>query len=95
MFLVYRIHWLRAKSRADRWEEELRLAEYEMVWTSRYFLHRADTWLAQVQAPSSATEGHKCYARRQAAFWKKLYQVSWAVFKEVNATVTEVFGAPF
>lgn len=91
---MYRIHWLRANSRAARWEEELRLTGYEMVWTSRFFLHKAERWSAEVNGPGLATEGHKSYARRQSAFWRNLSQVAWAVFKDVNATVTDVFGAP-
>lgn len=90
---VYRIHWLRANSRAARWEEELRVTGYEMVWTSRFFLHKSEQWLTEVDGPNSVTEGHKGYARRQSAFWRNLSQVAWAVFKDVNPTVTEIFGA--
>ncbi|KAG1901611.1 uncharacterized protein F5891DRAFT_979428 [Suillus fuscotomentosus] len=31
--LVYRVHWLKAKARWQRWEEELSLVQHEMGWT--------------------------------------------------------------
>lgn len=90
---VYRIHWLRAKARAARWGEELNITSHEMVWTRRYFEGRAEKWLELVKGPMSVTEGHTCYALRQALFWTKLARVSWSVFKEINRDVQQVFGA--
>jgi hypothetical protein len=50
---VYRVHWLKAKSRRDRWREELILLQSEMDWTERFFRHRASRWKA-LAAESSA-----------------------------------------
>jgi hypothetical protein len=41
---VYRVHWLKAKSRRDRWREEHILLASEMEWTELFFRHRASRW---------------------------------------------------
>ena len=43
---VYRVHWLKAKSRRDRWQEEQILLASEMQWTELFFRHRATRWKA-------------------------------------------------
>ena len=35
--LVYRVSFLRAKCRWERWEEEARLVSHEMLWTRLAF----------------------------------------------------------
>lgn len=94
LWAVYRIHWLRAKARHDRWNEELMVTGYEMVWTRRYFEDRAHRWQKIIETPAGCvTQGHRCYALRQVAFWSKLASVSWSIFKQVNQTVDRIFGA--
>lgn len=41
---VYRVHWLKAKSRRDRWREEHIILTSEMKWTEHFFRHRASRW---------------------------------------------------
>src|SRR4051812_10275659 len=41
---VYRISWLRAKSRQDRWNEELSMTSHEMVWVVLWFQRRSAVW---------------------------------------------------
>lgn len=41
---VYRIHWLKAKARRDRWEEEEKLIPEEMGWTVNFFRGQAAWW---------------------------------------------------
>ena len=36
---VYRVNWLRAKARFDRWDEEDEIVRSEMRWTLLYFEH--------------------------------------------------------
>ena len=50
---VYRVHWLKAKSRRDRWREERIILESEMQWTELFYRHRASRWKA-LAAESSA-----------------------------------------
>lgn len=51
---VYRVHWLKAKSRRDRWQEERILLASEMQWTQLFFRHQASRWRT-LAAKSSAT----------------------------------------
>ncbi|KAJ3491395.1 hypothetical protein NLJ89_g11346 [Agrocybe chaxingu] len=65
-----RVHWLRARSQKQRWEEELRLVHYEMEWTTRYFLHQAEEWKKfEDQADNHQDTGAMAYARRKRAMW--------------------------
>lgn len=91
--VVYRIHYLRAAARYDRWAEEEVVTAHEMVWSRNYFQHRADVWTANADGPLAVTPGHTCYALRQSAFWKKLATTAWTMFKVVNPRVKQVFGA--
>jgi hypothetical protein len=42
MYLVYRVNWLKAKARWNRWEEELSLVQHEMGWTIGWFKHQEE-----------------------------------------------------
>jgi hypothetical protein len=56
---VYRVHWLKAKSRRDRWREERILLASEMEWTELFFRHRARLWkdlaaeVSPIESPAS------------------------------------------
>jgi hypothetical protein len=54
---VYRVHWLKAKSRRDRWQEEEILLASEMEWTELFFRHRASRWKT-LAAETSAIASH-------------------------------------
>lgn len=43
-FPVYRVHWLKAKARRDRWKEEFQLISSEMDWTVLYYQYQASQW---------------------------------------------------
>jgi hypothetical protein len=47
-FLVYRVHWLKAKARRDRWAEEATLVSHEMDWTIAFFHKQASKWRRRV-----------------------------------------------
>ena len=65
--LVYRVNWLRAKARRDRWVEEKDLLESELLWTKLYFEHQQQVWLDR--ASGACDRGFVCYAYRQARDW--------------------------
>jgi hypothetical protein len=91
---VYRIHWLQAKARHDRWQEELSLTEHEMVWISRFFRFKANEWKDRAMAAGNEGKaGHAAYGLRQSIQWGKMEDVAWKVFKVVNPTVSSVWGA--
>ncbi|KAF6744664.1 hypothetical protein DFP72DRAFT_825364, partial [Ephemerocybe angulata] len=67
---LYRVSWIRACSRRDRWAEELIMVVSEMEWFVRYCLyHRAQ---ASGWAESGLTAGHTSYAHRQSSMWHRL-----------------------
>ncbi|KAF5319975.1 hypothetical protein D9611_011068 [Ephemerocybe angulata] len=77
---VYRVSWIRAKSRADRWSEELTILKSEMEWFVRFTEYRrlkATNW-----AELSTTEGARSYAFRQADLWKRIGADAIIKFRE-------------
>ncbi|KAG1827507.1 uncharacterized protein BJ212DRAFT_1257730, partial [Suillus subaureus] len=40
----YRVNWLKAKARWQRWEEELSLVQHEMGWTVGWFRYKKAEW---------------------------------------------------
>ncbi|KAG2091658.1 uncharacterized protein F5147DRAFT_586160, partial [Suillus discolor] len=40
----YRLNWLKAKARWQRWEEELSLVQHEMGWTVGWFRYKKEEW---------------------------------------------------
>lgn len=63
---VYRVNWLRAKARRDRWSEEKVLLESEIQWTHLFFVRQADTWLKRShEAPPHLQH----YALTQRHMW--------------------------
>ena len=71
--LVYRVNFLRAKARYDRWEEELKIVRHEMKWCVLYFQHHRDVWKVRTEE-SGTKEGHKAYAYKQMVMWEKFMQ---------------------
>jgi hypothetical protein len=68
--LVYRVNWLRAKARVDRWLEEQILVKHEMNWTIRWFQNQADTWGERSKIEDAdLPQGHKAYAIKQLKLW--------------------------
>ena len=70
---VYRVNWLRAKCRSDRWAEELILAKSEMQWTKLYHQRRAEAWSARAKSVALLDPELRYYARRQARTWSLLH----------------------
>jgi hypothetical protein len=68
---VYRVNWLRAKARHDRWEEEVILVTKEMGWTVNWFNHYATRWRLRAQNVD-AKGGAAAYAWKQAQVWESL-----------------------
>ncbi|KAK7685247.1 hypothetical protein QCA50_011610 [Cerrena zonata] len=63
---MYRVNWLRAKSRRDRWAEEKTLLQSELECTHRYFLYHMEQWKTR---SLNTTAGFECYALQQAYMW--------------------------
>jgi hypothetical protein len=69
--LVYRVNWLRAKARHDRWKEELLIVQHEMKWTISWFKHHMKKWKDRLRkSVEEEKPGHIAYAEKQVAMWK-------------------------
>jgi hypothetical protein len=75
--LVYRVNWLRAKARFDRWQEELILVKHEMQWTILWFQYQANLWRERSERVDSIFPiGHISYAKKQQKLWNALERKS-------------------
>jgi hypothetical protein len=90
LFQVYRVSWIRAKSRHDRWREEVSISSHEMVWVPLWFQYRAQEW--RDRAAQQAGPGLSAYAYRQATTWERMKQVALARFHKANPEISSVFG---
>ena len=69
--LVYRVNWLRAKARQDRWNEELQIVRHEMKWTTLWFKNQLKEWKDLLKRSVEENKaGHIAYAEKQVAMWK-------------------------
>ncbi|KAI6137277.1 hypothetical protein F5141DRAFT_1209605 [Pisolithus sp. B1] len=59
----YRINWLKARARRDRWKEEVSLVRHEMLWTCLWFEHHKNMW--EKRAVQSSEPGREAYAKKQ------------------------------
>jgi hypothetical protein len=74
---VYRVNWLRAKARFDRWKEEVNLVQHEMQWTVNWFDYQHHIWGGRAEASLDKGQlGHASYAWKQQEMWKDLMESS-------------------
>ncbi|KAF9494656.1 hypothetical protein BDN71DRAFT_1590295 [Pleurotus eryngii] len=77
-----RVLYLKSRTLASRWREELLLVKYEMEWTVRYFKHNHDVW---VDRSYDSSLGAKAYAQHKAAQY--LRQAQKYVLGTIGASV--------
>ncbi|THU79459.1 hypothetical protein K435DRAFT_697752 [Dendrothele bispora CBS 962.96] len=65
---VYKVNYLRARARWDRWQEELILVKKEMEWRITWFEHAHEVWTKRSKL-EDMSEGAKVYAKLQAQKW--------------------------
>jgi hypothetical protein len=84
-YLVYRVNWLKAKARFDRWKEELFLVKNEMQWTMLWFQNEANVWKERSEMEDDdLPKGHKAYALKQQKLWNEFLTKSSERFKLYN-----------
>lgn len=81
---VQRVHWIRARAQKCRWEEELLLIKYEMEWTTKSFMHKAQEWKDRAEEPD-VEPGPKAYAARQSSQWRRMSSDADRLFRSANA----------
>ncbi|KAI5993177.1 hypothetical protein EDC04DRAFT_2613445 [Pisolithus marmoratus] len=62
----YRINWLKARARRDRWKE-VSLVRHEMLWTGLWFEYHKKMW--EQRALQSTEPGKEAYANKQMGLW--------------------------
>ena len=73
---VYHMHWLWAKARKNRWNEEVVLLESEMGWTHKFFQSKADECDAvKKKAEEKGDHGLDCYAAWQNDLYNRLADI--------------------
>jgi hypothetical protein len=77
--LVYRVSWLQAKARKERWEEELELVTNEMDWTVNCFGYNQMVW--KQRAEEAKGPGHRAYAWKQSSTWAGWAKTAENTFK--------------
>jgi len=81
---VYHVNWLRARSRWDRWKEELLITGHEMVWIVLWFQKQAEVWRHQADCVDASTG--------LASMWHKLKHLALVHFHKVHKDLSGVFG---
>lgn len=72
ILLVYRVNWLRAQARFDRWDEDLEKVRNEMLWTTLWFDHEAKRWMKfGEESLTKGRLGHVAYAEKQSSMWEQ------------------------
>lgn len=83
---VRRVNWIRARSRMERWTEEVLLLESEMQWYVNFMTSqksRAEAW-----AQLDLGDGHKAYALREADEWRRYGIEGASTFENPESEVT-------
>ena len=81
--IVYRVNWLRARARAERWNEEKVIVQQEMSWVVRTFGYMREVWEARAKNVGGDKPGHKAYAIREAERWERWAETARAEFAKV------------
>jgi hypothetical protein len=69
--IVYRVNWLRARARAQRWSEEKEIVVKEMEWVVGTFKYMGGIWEARGGKMGNERPGHRAYAARETDRWHK------------------------
>ncbi|KIM62429.1 hypothetical protein SCLCIDRAFT_24966 [Scleroderma citrinum Foug A] len=68
-----RVEWCKARARAHRWQEEVKLLFEEMQWTLLFLEWHAKWWMERIGAVATTdealSEGHRAYTECQAELW--------------------------
>ncbi|EIW80679.1 hypothetical protein CONPUDRAFT_154693 [Coniophora puteana RWD-64-598 SS2] len=81
----YRLHWMKAKCRKDRAEEEIVILRHEMERIPLSFAHEAKEWDRRAAKAGDNRPGHVAHARRQRKHWERLAQMANSSFARLLA----------
>ncbi|KAH9930791.1 hypothetical protein B0H21DRAFT_681338, partial [Amylocystis lapponica] len=70
---VYRINWIKSRSRYDHVREEHNLLKHKILWTNIFFVHQSEVWINWMCACLSGNlAGHRAFTGKQADMLKAL-----------------------
>lgn len=89
MNLVYRVHWLKARARRDRCQEEVAIVRREMDSVCRAFHHWENEWQERARTsavvdPDALHAGQAAYACRLSHMWSVMAKDAQLRFKEAQ-----------
>ena len=80
------MNWLRAKSRHDRWDEDLDQLKHEMTWTLLFFDFQRVLWEGRALTSVGIGEkGHQAYALKQSDMWRRFRSEGITVLQNMKA----------
>ena len=86
---VYRVNWLRARARAQRWSEERDIITKEMEWVIGTFKYMEGVWKVRAGKMGDEKPGHRAYAARETDRWNRWIGIAKTEF--AKATEVEAF----
>jgi hypothetical protein len=81
--LVLRVSWLRARARAQRWNEEEKIVSKEMEWVVGTFEYMERIWEVRANGVGDEKLGHRAYAAKEADRWRRWAKVARIEFGKV------------
>ncbi|EAU81208.2 hypothetical protein CC1G_09452 [Coprinopsis cinerea okayama7 len=87
---IYRVNWLRAKSRVERWREEFILLSSEMEWVVNFFLYKEEECHGWASVTKNSP-GHYAYAKRQADMWRLMAVHAREAFEKTKKPIPGLF----
>ena len=81
--IVYRVNWLRARARAQRWSEEKEIVKKEMEWVIRTFRYMESIWETRGKNIESGKLDHKAYAAKETDRWYRWAETAKKEFVKV------------
>jgi len=81
--IVYRVNWLRARARAQRWSEEKEIVIKEMGWVIGTFSYMGDIWETRGKSMGNEKLGHRAYAARETERWHRWAETAKKEFVKV------------
>jgi hypothetical protein len=83
MNIVYRVNWLRARARAQRWSER-EIVTKEMEWVIGTFRYMERVWDMRGEEMGKGKPGHIAYAARETDRWNRWAGVAKTEFAKVT-----------
>lgn len=75
-----------------QWKEERNILAHEMEWTLRYMHFHYQKWNKASEGVQDKEPGHKAYALKQMAMWKRFGENAQAEFSEAREDMPDCWN---